>query len=53
MFADFRNVFDTVDHHIYRKKPEYYGARGISNKWYGFLHTLVTESSFFQVMVTN
>ena len=32
--VDFQNAFDTVDHHILLKKPEYYCVRGISNKWF-------------------
>ena len=34
IFVDFQNTFDTVDHHILLKKLEYYGVRGISNKWF-------------------
>ena len=31
--VDFQKGFNTVDHHILLKKLEYYGVRGISNKW--------------------
>ena len=35
IFVDFQKAFNTVDHHILLKKTiEYYGVRGISNKWF-------------------
>ena len=34
IFVDFQMVFDAVDHHILQRKLEYYGVRGISNKWF-------------------
>ena len=34
IFVDIQKVLDTVDYHILLKKLEYYGVRGISNKWF-------------------
>ena len=34
IFVDFQKTFHTVDHHILLKELEYYGVRGISNKWF-------------------
>ena len=33
IFVDFQKASDTVDHHILLKRLEYYGVRGIPNKW--------------------
>ena len=33
-FVGFQKIFETVYHHILMKKHEYYGVRGISNKWF-------------------
>ena len=34
IFVDFQKAFNTVYHQILLKKLEYYGVRGISNKWF-------------------
>ena len=34
IFVDVQKAFDTVEHHVLLKKLEYYGVRGISNKWF-------------------
>ena len=39
IFVDSQKAFDTVDHHILLRKVEYYGIRGISNKWFASHHS--------------
>ena len=34
IFVDTEKGFNTVDHNILLKKLDYYGVRGISNKWF-------------------
>ena len=34
VFADLKKTFDTLDHNILLKTPDYYGVRGNENKWF-------------------
>ena len=34
IFVNFQKAFDTVDHKILLKKLDYYGIKGIANKWF-------------------
>ena len=33
VLVDLKKAFDTVDHNILPRKLDYYGIRGIANKW--------------------
>ena len=47
IFVDFQKAFHTVDHHRLMKKLDYYGVRGISNKW--FATYLSTRKQFVSI----
>ena len=39
VFANFKKVFDTVNHGILTKNLEHYGVRGHALKWFTSYHT--------------